>query len=255
MFLFPHARGLEKILFETERVIMLSSLTVAIPAYNEEKSLKKVVNDIRERLPLLAHSYEILIINDGSKDGTRNIANALAMEDACIKAIHHPFNIGYGGGQKSAILQSSSDYITIVPADEQFNPDNLFSYVEAIKDHDIVVGYRYYRRTDSIQRRINTFVFRAVMMVLFGITLRDTNWVKLFRHSIFNDMEITSRGICIDAELMFKAKLKGCRFKEIPVDYRIRLEGVSTGDKPLNVIITILELLYLRMSEWIKKRG
>lgn len=232
---------------------MLSSLTVAVPAYNEEKSLKGVVDGIRKRLPLLARSYEILIINDGSKDDTRNIANTLAAEDEHIKAIHHPFNIGYGGGQKSAILQASCDYITIVPADGQFNPDDLFRYAEAVNDCDIVVGYRRYRHTDSIRRRINTFVFRVVMMVLFGITLRDTNWVKLFRHSIFNDMEITSRGICIDAELMFKAKLKGCRFKEIPVDYMPRRTGVSTGDRPLNVIITVLELLFLRASAWLKK--
>lgn len=231
---------------------MLRSLTVAVPAYNEEASLKDVVNQIKQRLPSLAHYYEILIINDGSRDNTRLIANALAEENPHIKAIHHPFNIGYGGGQKSAILQSSCDYITIIPADGQFNPDDLPRYVQAIDNCDIVVGYRRYRKTDSLQRKINTFIFRMVMIGLFGVRLKDTNWVKLIRREIFNNVGITSRGICIDAELMFKARLRGCRFKEIPVDYRPRCTGLSNGDRPLNVIITILELLALRIGAWLK---
>lgn len=231
---------------------MLSSLTVAVPAYNEEESLSNVINQLRQYLPTLAHYYEILIINDGSRDKTRDIANTLTQQDLHIKVVHHPFNIGYGGAQKSAILQSCCDYITIIPADGQFNLDDLPRYVQAIEDCDIAVGYRRYRKTDSWQRKINTFVFRAVMNGLFGVSLKDTNWVKLIRRNIFDGMEISSRGICIDAELMFKARLRRCRFKEIPVGYKPRRTGVSSGDRPLNILITILELLCLRINAWLK---
>jgi glycosyltransferase involved in cell wall biosynthesis len=231
---------------------VLSSLTVAVPAYNEAGSLRDVVTQLRARLPQVAQRYEILIINDGSRDRTGEIADQLAAEDPRIRVIHHPFNIGYGGGQKSAILQSTCDYIMVVPADGQFNPDDLPRYVEAVDDFDIVVGYRRYRKSDSVRRKLNTFVFRLVMAGFFGIRLKDTNWVKLIRRRIFKGMEITSRGICIDAELMFKAKLRGSSFKEIPVDYQPRKSGISTGDRPLNVIITVLELLWLRISAWFK---
>jgi len=91
------------------------------------------------------------------------------------------------------------------------------------------------------------------MFVLFGITLHDINWVKLFKKKVFEEMEITSRGICVDAEVVFKAKRNGARFGEIEVGYLPRKAGIAKGDLPLNVIVTVLELVILRISSWRSK--
>ena len=109
---------------------LLPNLTVVIPAFNEQELLEVVVEAVRNKLPSLAKEYEILIVNDGSKDATRKIAERLSSEHAMIKVIHHPFNIGYGGAQKSGILSARYDYLTLVPSDGQFNIDDLDKFIE-----------------------------------------------------------------------------------------------------------------------------
>lgn len=229
---------------------LLPSLTVIIPAYNEQETLESVVEAVKRKLPFLAKEYEILIVNDGSTDRTRQIVDRVASESGMVKTIHHPFNIGYGGAQKSGILSAKCDYLTIVPCDEQFQIDDLDKLTEWADRFEIIVGCRKYRHQDPLFRRIKTKVFGMVMYLLFGITLKDTNWVKVFKREIFKDIDITSRGICVDAEVVFKAKCRGYRFKEVLVDYLPRKAGISKGDLPLNVIITIIELLILRFSSW-----
>ena len=229
---------------------MLSGLTVVVPAYNEQETLESVIDAVKTKLPSLAREYEIIIVNDGSTDGTRQLVEKLTSGSEIIKAIHHPFNIGYGGAQKSGILSAKYDYLTIIPSDGQFQIDDLFEFAEWADGFEIIIGCRKYRHGDPLFRKIKTMVFRVVMYVLFGITLKDINWVKLFKKEVFKDMQITSKGICVDAEVVFKAQRKGCRFKEVIVGYLPRKAGIPKGDLPLNVLITVIELLILRFSSW-----
>lgn len=222
----------------------LSGLTVIVTAYNEEGSLERVVHDCIGVARVLAREYEILIINDGSKDRTRSIANHLAEETPHVRVIHHPFNIGFGGAQKSGFLHAQHEFVTLVPGDGQFDARELLGYVALLAGADIVVGVRI-RRKDPVHRRFNTFLLRSVMRILFGVRLRDVNWVKLFRRRILDRIEITMRGIGVDAEVIVKAAHLGCVFRELEVSYLPRTSGVSTGDRPLNVLITGIELVRL----------
>lgn len=222
----------------------LSGLTIIVTAYNEEGSLERVVLDCLRVARVAALKQEVLIINDGSKDRTRPIANRLAAEYPDVRVIHHPFNIGFGGAQKSGFLHARHEFVTLIPGDGQFEARELLGYVPLLEGADAVVGVRV-RRQDPFHRRVNTYLLRAVMRALFGIRLRDVNWVKLFRRKILDDFEITMHGIGVDAEVIVKATHRGCAFREMEVSYLPRLSGVSTGDKPLNVLITGIELLRL----------
>jgi glycosyltransferase involved in cell wall biosynthesis len=223
---------------------LLPSLTVVIPAYNEEGSLEKVVRAVQSVAGEITRIFEIIIINDGSRDRTREIAERLAGDDPRIRIINHPFNLGFGAAQKSGFGHALYEFVTLVPADDQFDAECLKKFVPLMADADCVVGYRI-KRGDPVHRRINTRIFRWVMWFLFGVKLRDINWIKLFRRKILDGIEITFRGIGVDAEVVVKAMRKGCRFREVEVSYRPRLVGVSTGDRPLNVLITVIELLVL----------
>jgi glycosyltransferase involved in cell wall biosynthesis len=225
----------------TER---LSSLTIIIPAYNEEGSLEKVVRAALSTAEDISQAFEIIIINDGSRDRTREIAERLAEKEPMIRVINHPFNLGFGAAQKSGFGQARYDHVTLVPADDQFDTECLKKFVPLIDGADCVVGYRV-NRADPLHRRINTRIFRWVMRVLFGVKLRDINWVKLFRRKILDGLEINFQGIGVDAEVVVKAMQRGCRFRETEVSYRPRIAGESTGDRPLNVFITVIELLVL----------
>jgi glycosyltransferase involved in cell wall biosynthesis len=222
----------------------LSGLSVVVPAFNEAGSLARVVRDVHRVAAQMAEQHEIIIIDDGSRDDTPRIAAGLAAEIAAVRLIRHARNRGFGGSQITGFGAARHEFVSLVPADGQFDADDLPRFAPLLADADVVVGYRV-QRADSWRRRVNTRVFAWVMRLLFGVRLRDINWVKLFRRSVLDGLELESRGIGVDAEVVVKAMLRGCRFAELQVSYLPRQTGVSTGDKPVNVAITVWELLVL----------
>jgi glycosyltransferase involved in cell wall biosynthesis len=224
--------------------LKLSGLSVVVPAFNEEGSLERVVRAVDAVAADIADEHEIVIIDDGSRDATPAIADRLADEIPNVRVIRHPLNLGFGAAQKSGFGHARHEFVTLVPSDGQFDVQDLRLYVPLMKDADIVVGCRV-RRKDRWRRRLNTRIFRSVMRILFGVDIRDINWVKLFRRSVLEGIDIEFKGIGVDAEVVVKARQKGCRFAQVKVSYLPRTTGKSTGDKLLNVIITVLELLVL----------
>jgi len=234
-----------------KRPTTLSSLSVIIPAFNEEESLEEVVRASLKVAAAISKRSEIVIVNDGSLDRTGEIATRLAEEHANVRAIHHPRNRGFGSTQKTGFANARYEYLTLVPADKQFDVRCLRKFTYLIPECDVVAGYRV-KRKDKAHRRLNTKVFRMVMRLMFGVNLKDINWVKLFRRKVFDHMQITFDGIGVDAEIMVKAQHHGCRFREVWVSYLPRTTGESTGDKPTRVVMTLMELLilWLRIHLW-----
>ena len=139
----------------------------------------------------------------------------------------------------------------IIPADRQFDPNDIEKYIPYMDEADIILGYRT-NRGDTLFRKMNTFLLRIVMALMFGIRLRDVNWVKLIRKEALAPFQIESKGIGVDAEVIVKARHFGCRFREVHVKYLPRLAGKSKGDKLMNVAITVLELLRLFVLRFFK---
>ncbi|MGE5445709.1 MAG: glycosyltransferase family 2 protein [Ignavibacteriales bacterium] len=226
---------------------MLSSLSIVIPAYNEEPNLRIAVEDIVSVLPKVAAAYEIIIVNDGSQDTTGLIAEELARQYSFIRVIHHFQNIGFGGGIRTGLKEARSEYVMFIPADRQFSPQDILNYLPYTNEADIVLGIRL-RRKDPLLRKINTIALRVAMFLLFRITLRDINWVKLFRRSFICDIPLSSKGIGIDAELIVKAKRRGARFREVPVGYFARMAGQATSCRPKAIVDALIELVKLRLG-------
>ena len=187
------------------------------------------------------------------------MAERLAARNKSVRVIHHPFNVGYGGGQQTGLKHARYPWVMIIPADRQFNPQDIEKYLPYTDEADVVVGYRS-DRDDPLFRRMNTLLLRVLMAVLFGVTLRDVNWVKLMRRSMIQRFQIESKNIGVDAEVIVKAKHLGCRFREVRVQYLPRKAGQSKGDKLLNIAITLLELIrlfffkLLKMGDFSSKR-
>ena len=159
----------------------LPDLTVIVPAFNEEDSLSGVVETLLDTLERISERHGILIIDDGSTDETPRIADDLSDRHETVKVIHHPFNLGFGAAQKSGFLHARTEYVTLVPADNQFKISDLKKFVPKISSADIVLGVRVNREHDSFFRRMKTGLFGIIMRLFFGVNLRDINWVKLFR--------------------------------------------------------------------------
>lgn len=232
-----------------KRPVILGSLSIIIPAFNEEESLEEVVHASQKVGKEISKKLEIVIVNDGSRDRTGEIADRLARENPNVRVIHHPKNRGFGAAQKTGFEAAAHEFVTLVPADKQFDVRCLRKFTYLIPECDIVAGYRV-KRKDKAHRRLNTKVFRMMMRLLFGVNLKDVNWVKLFRRQILDEMDITFDGIGVDAEIVVKAQRKGCRFRELWVSYLPRTTGQSTGDKPSRVMMTLIELaiLWIRLN-------
>lgn len=226
---------------------MLSGLSIVIPAFNEQATLREVVEGAVAVAPRLAERWEVIVVNDGSQDASGEIARQLAATLPAVQLIEHPANRGFGASQRTGILASREPWVTVIPSDGQFDPRDLERLAAAADDCDIVIGTRH-NREDSLYRRVKTRVFCWTVKHWLKIPFTDINWVKLYRRSLFDQIAITSDGIGIEAEVIRKAMELGCRFQEALVGYAPRRAGQAKGDQVGSVLITIAELVRLKMS-------
>ncbi len=234
--------GPEEINDSTEEV---NSLSVVIPAYNEAGNLESIVHHVVAELERFINNFEIVIVNDGSHDGTGSLADRLAAEDMRISVVHHPFNIGYGGAQKSGFKQASKKWAVVVPADHQFDASDLEKFLEVCDETDIISSYRIKRQDPWVRSFVSGF-YNRYMRIAHGVTLKDLNWVKMFKRDIFNKIDIETHGFSVDAEIVVKAIALGYRVKQIPVTHYSRTWGNPTGVNFGNLYRTGVELLRLK---------
>lgn len=220
---------------------MLASLSIVVPVYNEETTLAEVVAGCVAVAPRVAARHEIWIVDDGSQDASPRVAEECAARWPEVRVLAHDRNRGFGASQQTGIAASTGEFLVVVPSDGQFDPADLVPLAAAAPQADIVVGYRQ-ERDDSLYRRTKTWVFGQVMQRYFGVGLRDVNWVKLYRRSVFEKLPLRAEGIGVEAEVIVKARALGLRLVEVPVGYHPRRAGVAKGDQPLRVLGTLAEL-------------
>jgi len=209
----------------------LDELSVFFPAYNEEGNLKKTVQDALKVLPSVAKKYEVIIVNDGSKDKTGVVADRLAAKDKKIRVIHHPQNRGYGEALKSGYYNAQYNWIVCTDADGQFDFSEISKLIEKTKDHEVVIGYRLSRQ-DSLLRKLNGWGWTILINLLFNLGARDVDCsFKLVKKDVIKKISRleSTRGGMISPELLAKAKKAGFRIGEVGVHHYPRGTGEQTG--------------------------
>jgi len=214
----------------------LSRLSLFYPMYNEEGNVEEAVRRATAILPRYADEYEVILVNDGSRDATGTIADRLSRTDPRVRTVHHPVNQGYGAALRSGILASRYEWIFYTDGDNQFDLDEIRLLLPFREDHEVVSGYRTVRR-DPWNRKLNAWAFNLLVRILFGLRLRDVDCAfKLYRASIFEGMPIQSDGAMIDVEILARARKRGARITEVGVHHYPRTSGSQTGAK-LSVIL------------------
>lgn len=231
------------------------SLTIAIPAYNEEASLSAVVKNAVEAARSVTSDYEIVIVDDGSTDTTGHIADLWAKQNSKVKVFHHPHNKGFSGAIKSCYLNATKELIFLLPADGQIDAMDVRLFLQEIDHADVVVGYRK-KNPEPLGRRINSYVFHTLYRFLFGVTLKEISTSILWRRSALRSIDITasSRSALIEPEVVYKAWDAGFRFAEVSIPYYPRKGGKAKGSNPIMILATLKELLRLWWSMRITKR-
>lgn len=221
---------------------MNESISVIIPAYNEQENLKKAVSLTVSVLEDLGRDYEIIIVNDGSTDRTRDIAEALASENRGVRAVHQE-NKGFGGAVLTGLGEARHQLITYNSADGQFDIGELDRLLQAMDGSEVVLGYRTSRSDYSPYRKMNSMAYMVLLRLLFGLKFRDVNWIHLYRREIFDRVKVTSTGVFFCAEVVIKAARAGMKIAEVETSYYPRVGGVARGGKLPVVAKTFADLL------------
>ena len=218
----------------------IQALSVFLPCYNEEANLEKTYKNVKENLDRFFARYEIILVDDGSKDKTGEIADKIAKKDKTVKVIHHNPNRGYGAAFKSGFYNASLPWISFIDADGQFDFSEIGHFLETQKDTDadLVIGY-YLDRKVSRLCKLNSFAWQTLVFLLFGLKVRDIDCgFKLVSKKVIDTIPRleSERGAFISSEFLIKAKKAGFKIVEIGVTHYPRAKGEATGAK-LNVIV------------------
>jgi glycosyltransferase involved in cell wall biosynthesis len=218
----------------------IEKLSVFLPAYNEEANLQRTVKNVIENLKKNVTDWEIVIVDDGSKDKTGAIADKLAKENKKISVIHHSPNRGYGAAFKSGLYGCKYPWISFIDSDGQFNFNEITRFINTQEKTkaDMVIGY-YLKRKVSFTRILNSKIWQLIVFLLFGLNVRDIDCgFKLISKKVVDTIPKleSERGAFISSEFLIKAKRKGFKIVEIGVQHYPRKFGEATGAK-LNVIV------------------
>jgi glycosyltransferase involved in cell wall biosynthesis len=223
----------------------LAGISVFLPCHNEEDNVTRVVNNFRGQLDRFALQHEIIIVDDGSRDRTGQIADQLAASSPGVKVVHHPVNRGYGGAVISGIRAATMPYVLLCDGDGQFDAGELAHLVPMVPEYDVVVGRRV-RRADRLIRRLNGKAWTALVRVLFGIRITDVDCgFKLFKRECISDLDLRAGGAMISTELMVKLAARGARIAEVEVGHLPRLAGEQSGASPKVIMRAFAELFRL----------
>ena len=218
----------------------IKELSVFFPAYNEEGNLEDTVLKAVKVLEDVAKKWEILIVNDGSKDNTLKIANSLAKKHKNVKVINHGQNKGYGAALKSGLYGSRYEWIAFTDSDGQFDFSEITNFIKKRDEvnADAVIGW-YKQRQVSRGKIITSKMWEYLVFAMFGLKVKDIDCgFKLLSKKMIDDLPKleSERGAFISSELLIKAQKKGYKIVEIPVTHYPRTEGAGTG-RNLDVIM------------------
>jgi len=221
-------------------------LTIVIPAYNEEDCLEAVVRTTAAEAVEAGLDYEVLIVDDGSRDRTAAVARRLVAKDAGRRRlVRHRVNQGSGMAIRTGIAFARGTFVIYVPADGQFEITELRDYVAAARDADIVIGGRIARSDYSRFRLLSSRVFIVLCNHLFRQAFADVNWVHLWRRRIFETVHARSGGVFFLEEILARARRQGYRVVETPSQYKPRGGGKAKGSRPTVILRTILDMIHL----------
>src|SRR5689334_13693956 len=232
----------------------VARLSYFFPAHNEEANLAGLVQEALDSLPLIADTFEIIAVNDGSRDRTRAIADELtAANPGVVRAVHHPTNLGYGAALRSGFGAARYELVAFTDGDRQFRVEDVGRLTQRLAQADapeVVVGYRI-RRADPLVRTVYARLYRLANRLFYGLRVTDVDCAcKLFRREALDGIRVESEGAFFSAELLIKLQAAGRSLAEVGVPHYPRLAGSPTGAKPSVIFRAIRDFWRLRIAMW-----
>jgi glycosyltransferase involved in cell wall biosynthesis len=235
----------------------VARLSYFFPAHNEEANLEGLVDEALATLPLLAETFEIIAVDDGSRDATPSIADALAARHPdVVRVVHHPVNLGYGAALRSGFSAARYELVAFTDGDRQFRVVDLGPLTERLAGPDgpdIVVGFRI-KRADPFIRTAYARAYRLANRIFFGLKVTDVDCAcKLFRRDALEGIHVESDGAFFSAELLIKLGAAGRTIAEVGAPHYPRTAGSATGAKPSVIGKAVRDFWRLRLYMWVNR--
>lgn len=224
------------------------SLSVVIPAYNEEGNLTKLVNETVKEARKVCKDFEIVIVNDGSKDKTSEVAHSLARTYKEVRTIDHKKNQGVALAWRTGVTSAKKDIILYIEGDGQQPFKDQYELLKKIKDYDLVLGYRSFRFDYSKFRLAMSYGYLFLIFALFGLRYKDVGWSQAYRRKIFDKIEMKSVTPFFDTEVVIKARRLGFRVTEARSYYHKRESGVTKYGNTKTAWIIFKEIVRMRFG-------
>jgi glycosyltransferase involved in cell wall biosynthesis len=232
----------------------LNSISVFLPAFNDEKTIGKLVGEALSLLPSLTDDYEVIVINDGSTDATGAVLAEAIRTASHVKVIQHPQNQGYGAALRSGFKAARKDLIFYTDGDAQYDVKELALLLPLMADEvDVVNGYKI-QRNDDRHRAVSGALYNRLARLFFRVPIRDVDCdFRLIRRSALQKVSLNSRSGAICVELVHKLASIGCIFREVPVHHYERPYGRSQFFRPRSIAHTLVQFFGLWWKEVVSK--
>lgn len=234
----------------------LGSVSVVVPVFNTESAIKDSIRSVDQRLSFLDCAYEILVVDDGSRDATRRVAKSVV--NSHVRVLGYDVNQGKGYALKMGALSAKGDFVVFMDGDSEISADILENYLSALKHADIVVGSKWHPDSvvdQPVLRKFLSLGFNILVRLMTGIRLEDTQvGFKAFRKDALVDiMKLVSvRKYAFDVEVLAIASLLKKRIVVMPVE--IHSNALFSARNIIRMFVDILGIAYrLRIKRWYQK--
>ncbi len=209
---------------------MSNDISIIVLAFNEEKNIESAIDNVIQAIKPCVSDYEILVVNDGSRDTTGTLTEAKAKENPKVKVIHNEVNRGYGYSYRRALALASKTYATTFSGDNDMTAESLQNLLAAMGTADVICNY-YDPKTNQrgLLRKMLSKSFAFFINTLFGLHLKYTNGSCLCLVETLRQLALKSDGLAINTEILVKLLKSGCSYKEVPLDHIGRHSGKSTA--------------------------
>ncbi len=223
------------------------SWSVIIPCYNEKGTLEAVVQKVKLVLQQIAADFEIIVINDGSNDGSKELVDELIKTDAHLRCIHYPVNQGLGTVLREGYFGARFENVISVPGDGQFDVQEIIPYA-IVPEKTFISFYRKENLTYSFFRNKLSYFNKFLNKKLIGLDLKDVNWALIIKRRELDNIDLEMKSTLIKSEICAKMQLLGYTPIEVQSYYHPRTYGISKGSSLKMILQAISDLWQLSGS-------